>query len=129
MVEDVGDGWTTNNLGLLVFIGNKGMAGLVAVTFIVLVFGLLMAYFLGDRFMRKSVVVVVAVVFGGLALGFGFGALVAWIVMLLWNSCVVPLGVAAVGFWQAWGIMLLCGVLFKGGLAASIESYFKNKKK
>jgi hypothetical protein len=114
--------------------GVCGMVEMVAVVFIVLVFGLVMAYLLGDRFMKKSVFIVIgvtAIVIGLLALGFGFGALAACIVMLLWNSCLLGTiaGVSAIGFWQAWGIMILSGFLFKGGIAAVVESYFKNKKK
>lgn len=36
-------------------------------------------------------------------------------VMLLWNGCLVPavVGLKEIGWLQAWGIMFLCGLLFK----------------
>lgn len=42
-------------------------------------------------------------------------ALIAWPVQILWNSCLVGAvsGVHAIGFLEAWGISLLCGLLFK----------------
>lgn len=52
-----------------------------------------------------------------LALGIAFGGLCleAWLVMLLWNSVVVDLfAVSTLGFWQAFGILLLCHFLFGG---------------
>jgi hypothetical protein len=36
-------------------------------------------------------------------------------VMLLWNYCLVPAipGIKLIGWLQAWGILFLCGCLFK----------------
>lgn len=36
-------------------------------------------------------------------------------VMLLWNGCLVPAvtGLNEIGWLQAWGILVLCGLLFK----------------
>jgi hypothetical protein len=44
-----------------------------------------------------------------------FGLLLSLPVMLLWNLCLVPAipGVLEIGWLQAWGIMILCGFLFK----------------
>ena len=44
-----------------------------------------------------------------------FGLLLSLPVMLLWNLCLVPAipGIAEIGWLQAWGIMILCGFLFK----------------
>ena len=44
-----------------------------------------------------------------------FGLLLSLPVMLLWNYCLVGAiaGVASIGWLQAWGIMILCGFLFK----------------
>ena len=52
-----------------------------------------------------------------LALGFVFGALCleAWLVMLLWNWVAVEIfAFTAIGFWQAFGILLLFNLLFGG---------------
>lgn len=50
-----------------------------------------------------------------LALAFGICALRAAIVMWLWNGILVALfGLPALTFWVAWGIMILCNILFKG---------------
>lgn len=39
----------------------------------------------------------------------------AWLVMLLWNGVLCALFTAfpAVTFWQAWGVLILCNLLFK----------------
>lgn len=44
-----------------------------------------------------------------------FGLLLSLPVMLLWNACLVPAipGVLEIGWLQAWGLMILCGFLFK----------------
>lgn len=36
-------------------------------------------------------------------------------VMFLWNGCLVPAvtGLNEIGWLQAWGILILCGLLFK----------------
>jgi len=43
------------------------------------------------------------------------GLLLSLPVMLLWNYCLVGAvaGVAEIGWLQAWGILILCGFLFK----------------
>jgi hypothetical protein len=47
-----------------------------------------------------------SVIFGGLIIGFP----VKW----LWNWLIPDMfGIKAVGFWQAWGLVILCGILFK----------------
>lgn len=44
-----------------------------------------------------------------------FGLLFSLPVMWLWNAALVPAipGVAKIGWLQAWGILILCGMLFK----------------
>jgi hypothetical protein len=44
-----------------------------------------------------------------------FGLVLSLPVMLLWNYCLVGAvaGVSNIGWLQAWGIMVLCGFLFK----------------
>ena len=44
-----------------------------------------------------------------------FGLLFSYPVMLLWNGCLVPAmdGVKEIGLLQAWGLMILFGILFK----------------
>jgi hypothetical protein len=52
--------------------------------------------------------VVKAQIFGGLAFLFG------WIVMLLWNWLMPDIfGLKRVTYWQAWGLLILCCILFK----------------
>lgn len=44
-----------------------------------------------------------------------FSFLTAWIVMLLWNWLMpVIFGLGAITFWQAFGLMILSGMLFGG---------------
>ena len=56
-----------------------------------------------------------AFVFGVIILTIVIGALVGLPVMWLWNGCLVPAvtGVNEIGFLQAWGLFILCGLLFK----------------
>lgn len=50
-----------------------------------------------------------------LVLLIGLAAFEAWIVMLLWNNvlCAIFTSVPTIGFWLAWGVMILCNMLFK----------------
>ena len=44
-----------------------------------------------------------------------FGLLFSFPVMLLWNGCLVPAvdGIKEINWLQAWGLMVLFGILFK----------------
>ena len=48
-----------------------------------------------------------------------FGLLFSYPVMLLWNGCFVPAvdGVKEIGWLQAWGLMILFGILFKSNVS------------
>ena len=50
-----------------------------------------------------------------LALAVGLAAFEAWLVMLLWNAVLVALfpSLPTLSFWLAWGLMILCNILFK----------------
>ena len=62
-----------------------------------------------------SVAIAILLVIGTLALCFGGLCLKAWIVMLLWNWIAVALfGLSVINFWLAFGLCLLCALLFKG---------------
>ena len=53
------------------------------------------------------------------------GLLLSWPVLLLWNGCLVGTvaGISPLSsIWHAWGILILCGFLFKGVSASSSES-------
>ena len=47
------------------------------------------------------------------------GLLFSYPVMLLWNGCFVPAveGVKEIGWLQAWGLMILFGILFKSSVS------------
>jgi len=48
-----------------------------------------------------------------LPFGLAFLALVGWVVMSLWNWLMPALfGLPAIGYWQAWGILILSKILF-----------------
>ena len=50
-----------------------------------------------------------------IVLGIGAVILFGFIVMILWNAILVPvLGIGAVSFWQALGILVLSKILFGG---------------
>jgi hypothetical protein len=57
--------------------------------------------------------IVLGILFGLLIIGLVF--LCGWVVMLLWNWLMPDLfGLKRVGYWQAWGLLALCTILFKG---------------
>ena len=47
--------------------------------------------------------------------------LMAWPTQLLWNYCLIPAveGLNSIGFWQALGINVLCGILFRNSTSNS----------
>jgi hypothetical protein len=48
-------------------------------------------------------------------LGLGLMALFGWVVMSLWNWLMPDLfGLKRIGYWQAWGLLVLCKILFHG---------------
>jgi len=70
--------------------------------------------------MEKFIVVVGGLVVALAGLVF-LSFLLSWPVYALWNSCLVGAvaGVAEVSWTQAWGISLLCGILFKSTVSTS----------
>ena len=66
-----------------------------------------------------------AAVIGTFVAGIGaivlLGLLISLPVMWLWNGCLVGAvaGVAEIGWLQAWGILILCGFLFKSSISKS----------
>lgn len=59
--------------------------------------------------------VIMAAVFTFFLLIIVIGMLLSYPVMLLWNGCIVGTisGIGEIGWLQAWGILILCGILFK----------------
>lgn len=64
--------------------------------------------------MEKLFSTVMGAAFIGIVIVFS-GLLFALPVYLLWNAVVPELfGLKAIGLFQAWGLLVLCGLLFKG---------------
>lgn len=63
----------------------------------------------------KTFVSIIGLLSAAVGLIVFFGLLFSLPVMLLWNACLVPAipGIAQVSWLQAWGILILCGLLFK----------------
>jgi hypothetical protein len=57
----------------------------------------------------------------GLLVAFIFGVFLAWPVQLLWNITLVPATtfLKPIGFFQAWGILVLFSILFKSTTVSS----------
>lgn len=74
-----------------------------------------------EKFIAGLLVGIVAV-----AIIVGLGALLALPVMWLWNGVLPNLFTATVikpiDFWNAWGLLILCGLLFKGAGSSSSNS-------
>lgn len=68
------------------------------------------AYSFGVALLACIVVLVLAA-----CLVFGILCFEAWILMLLWNAVVLSLWVGApsLTFWLAFGLLLICNILFK----------------
>jgi hypothetical protein len=59
----------------------------------------------------------VGVIIGGIAIGIVIAFLFGWLVMLLWNWLMPAIfGLGTISFWQAWGLVILSHILFKGGM-------------
>lgn len=63
----------------------------------------------------KTLVQIVGLLSAAVGLIVFFGLLFSLPVMWLWNAALVPAipGLVKVGWLQAWGILILCGLLFK----------------
>jgi len=77
-----------------------------------------------------SVPAIIAMVIGGLALAFLFAFLFGWAVMYLWNWLMPEIfGLPTIGYWQAWGLVLLSHILLKGGWGGSGGGHGGGKRK
>ena len=63
----------------------------------------------------KTLVQIIGLLVAAVGLIVFFGLLFSLPVMLLWNIALAPAipGLAQIGWLQAWGILILCGLLFK----------------
>jgi len=72
----------------------------------------------------KTFVSIIGLLSAAVGLVVFFGLLFSLPVMWLWNAALVPAipGIAKIGWLQAWGILILCGLLFKPTTASSDNS-------
>ena len=81
-----------------------------------------------DRSLPQKILMGIGFAILGIGLLFLFG----YVVMLLWNWLVPDIfGLKRVSYWQAWGLLALCTILFKGmggGSSSSGKSDRKRKK-
>lgn len=70
-----------------------------------------------------ALLITIGIVIGVVVLCFGIMCLRAWFIMLLWNWIMVNLfGVPTLGFWMAFGLYLLCSLLFKSKVTVNKKS-------
>ncbi len=63
-------------------------------------------------------------------LGLGLLALFGWVVMLLWNWLMPMIfGLKTLTYWQAWGLLVLCSILFKNPGGGNNGRSDKRRKK
>ena len=69
----------------------------------------------------ETVVKVIGIAVVGIAVIVVLGLILSLPVMWLWNACLVAAipGIKEIGWLQAWGIMILCGLLFKNTSSSS----------
>jgi hypothetical protein len=81
-----------------------------------------------ERTLLEKVLLGILFAVGGIALLALFG----WFVMLLWNWLMPDIfGLKQLNYWQAWGLLILCSILFKGigsGNGSSGRTERKRKK-
>jgi len=64
---------------------------------------------------ERSLLQKIAMGVGFAILGMGLLFLFGWVVMLLWNWLMPDIfGLKRLGYWQAWGLLILSHILFKG---------------
>lgn len=65
--------------------------------------------------MYNSLLYTIGLIAGWIALICVLGIILAIPTMLLWNACLVPAaaGISKIGLLQAWGLNVLCALLFK----------------
>jgi hypothetical protein len=72
----------------------------------------------------------VLIVLGFAVLGIGLVFLFGWILMLLWNWLMPEIfGLTRLTYWQAWGVLILSWILFKGIKIGSDESSGRQERK
>ena len=71
----------------------------------------------------KTLVQIVGLIIAAVAVIVFFGLLFSLPVMWLWNAALVPAipGLVQIGWLQAWGILILCGLLFKPSISNNKE--------
>lgn len=69
----------------------------------------------------ETVAKVIGIAVGGIAAIIVLGLILSLPVMWLWNACLVAAipGIKEIGWLQAWGILILCGLLFKNKSSSS----------
>jgi hypothetical protein len=78
----------------------------------------------------RSVPQKVLIVIGFALLGAGMLFLFGWVVMLLWNWLMPEIfGLKRITYWQGWGLLALCTILFKGMGSSNPGSSGKNDKR
>jgi sterol desaturase/sphingolipid hydroxylase (fatty acid hydroxylase superfamily) len=64
----------------------------------------------GNR--TDNLIVIIGTVLGAITVIAAVGAVIAWIVMMLWNSVIVYLfGAPELTFWLSWGLIILLKIL------------------
>ena len=72
----------------------------------------------------ETVVKVIGIAVVGVVAIVVLGLILSLPVMWLWNACLVAAipGIKEIGWLQAWGILILCGLLFKNSSSSSSSS-------
>jgi hypothetical protein len=79
-----------------------------------------------DRTLPEKILIGIGFAILGIGLAFLFG----WVVMLLWNWLMPEIfGLKRVTYWQAWGLLILCCILFKDFSSGSGNRSSDRKRK
>lgn len=73
--------------------------------------------------MINKILTAIGVLILALLIGVFVGVICAWPVQLLWNGLITSIfGLRKIGFWEAWGLLILCSILFKSTQTSSKSS-------
>jgi len=83
-----------------------------------------------DFWRRSSLPLKILIVAGGAAAFIGIAALAGLVFMKLWNWLMPSIfGLRAIRYWEGWGLMVLCSMLFKRSPSGKRFSDERRKKR
>lgn len=78
----------------------------------------------------RGIGVKIGIIIAGICAAGGFFVLFGYVVVWLWNWLMPAIfNLPAIGFWQAWGLLVLSSILFKGHPSANQYRHDRRRKR